>query len=468
VRRLARLITLFGRVLRACAPIAWLLLAPVNPEEATPIAGLLVFVGLLAGLPSLVGFLWSGPELERRPRLRAGQQLSVPHLLRRSGKLVAYLFGMSLLFSLSGAPGPATLMALLGFLVVIAPAAQRYDPARDRAVLATQLASLLRMGVPLAEGLEKLAVDARGRLRTRFQGVPQILYYLSQDIRAGAQLSYAVSCQAYFPAYWVSLTSLGERTDALPEELDRLSLMEQQRAAGPGVLRLMITLAVVLLLGMFLNTYIRPTFAAIAEGIGVTGAIFHLWDLGALLIKLTLLLFCLAAFRRAFGRAHGGAGRLAAWLRLRLPLWGPALRVEQQSLALLALLAGARQHRSLAEMLGLARECVDLPPYQRLLNPERARAGTSLAGCLSQPAGLFAPEVIWLVRQGELTGQLVGALEMALSHLEELREDRQRRLLLGVDLGLQLFLGLLVALYMFGFWLPILGYYGMLLEESVL
>lgn len=479
-----RFLAAASRILLVLGPLIWvlpwLILGVANADTAS-IALLTIFGGLVAGSPGLVRFFWSGPGFRPRPRLRAGQLIPVQHLWRHTNAFLIYFVVTGSLFFLltpaegennGSGQGPGILMLLLAAATLVLSAVQRYDPARDRAVVAAQMAGLLRMGIPLGEGLEMLALDARGRLKTRFQGLPQVLHYLSQDLKAGAQLSYAVSCQAYFPPYWQSLASLGERTDSLADELDRLSLLEQQRAASPGVLRLVITMIFVVLLGLFLDTYIRSTFEGVAESMQGTAS-FALWDVASALTRFTILAFLVAAGQRAFGTASLQRGRrvlaeVDAWVRLRLPLWGPALRLEQQSLAVLALLAGARQQRSLADMLGLARETVDLPPYQRLLDPQRAFSGTSLAGCLGKPAGLFEPEVIWLVRQGESTGQLAGALELAVAHLGELREDRQRRLMLGLDVGLQLFLGLVVAAYIFGFWLPMVGYYGLLLEDSVL
>ncbi len=476
MRRVIHFLTLLSRLCLVLAPLSWLLpwlTVGEASEETSGISLLFVFGGLVFALPGYLRFLWFGPPLVARPRLRAGRQLEVHHLWRRTSPYLALFVGMALLFYLpdgtSGSgSGAAALMLLCAGATLVIPAIQRYDPARDRAVLAAQMACLLRMGIPLSEGLDKLAEDARSRLRTRFQGLPQTLHMVSQDLQAGAQLSYAVSCHAYFPTYWVSFTTLGERSETLADELERLSLLEQQRAATPPLLRLVLTFIAVMLLGLFLDTYIRATFVRVMEP--VTGAHFGLWEAASWLTRLSLLGFLLAALQRSLG---GNPRRrlfhnLADGIRLRLPLWGPALRVEQQTLAVLALLAGARQHRSLADMLSLANETVSLPPYKSLLDPSRALAGASLADCLSRPAGLFAPEVVWLVRQGEDTGQLVGALELAVTHLDELRKDWHRRLDLGVDVGLQLFMGLLVALYVFGFWVPMLDYYRAVLEEAPL
>ena len=102
------------------------------------------------------------------------------------------------------------------------PACQR----RALLELTGQLADLVRLRVPLGEGIAAMALDAPDRK------VRSLLFVVSLDLKSGLSLHAALARRAnFFPASYVDLVRVGEETGRLGTMLDRLesSLLQAGR-----------------------------------------------------------------------------------------------------------------------------------------------------------------------------------------------------------------------------------------------
>ncbi|MBK7876509.1 MAG: type II secretion system F family protein [Planctomycetes bacterium] len=99
-------------------------------------------------------------------------------------------------------------------------------PAGELAGLTARMATLVRAGVPLVEGLEGLAE------REEHRGVRALLAGLARDLRGGASLSQALEKRpAVFPTEYRAAVHAGESSGALARVLDGLAAHLESKAA---------------------------------------------------------------------------------------------------------------------------------------------------------------------------------------------------------------------------------------------
>lgn len=415
-------------------------------EDLIRLSGMLLILAILCQVPSLLRYLWRGPGLPARPRQANQAQLSV----RRGWRWQVLAIGLSLglaavLVGLGEAEAAQGLFIILSPLLAPAVLYQLVAPGAvlERRLLGNQLAAMLEAGIALPDALDRLHLEALGRFATRFRATPAVLAWLAFDLRAGSLFSTALANQSYFPEVWPALVRVGEHTGQLPRALRALSRVEGGRPGRQQLLRPMLVAPFILWLYWVVTTMVTPVFNNILFEVNGANNWREVLSLGYVVVA-TLMFLTIAAVllpmvapRRAFWR----------WLseRLqRLPLFWPLLQMEQQLLCCRTLTAGVEAALPADEIVELARCACSDSRYQKALNPEAVRAGSSLASLL--PAGLFMPEVRMLVEYGESNNCLADALEAACEHLQDRLGEEQAR----SESRLQLTMQALVALFVLG------------------
>jgi type II secretory pathway component PulF len=367
------------------------------------------------------------PQFSYKARKRSGELVEgVLEVADRSAALVQIqrsgLFPISVAdakgAAVTGAKREAT-VSLSSFL----PSSMREQMAQKRkpklqelATFTTQLANLLKSGMPLT-----VALNSMGHLESK--GIPtQVSRDLKQEVTEGRSLSDAMVRQPrIFSDLYVNMVRAGESSGSLVEVLRRMAHHFQQFAEVQAKFKsAMIYPAMVICVGLllvtFFMTFMMPKFIDIFNGFNVplplptkmlimTSHLFTnwWWMLGLAAIALVVL------FKR-FQSSDAGRRKLDEW-RMKAPVFGKVVQINlygqfartlgtllQNGVPVLTALKITEQVMNnvhIKEAIGKTREAVT--------------DGKTLAQPLAQ-SKLFPQLMVDLVRLGEETGDVPGAL----------------------------------------------------------
>lgn len=339
-------------------------------------------------------------------------------------------------------------------------AASKPPPPGRLAGVYTQLADLLRAGVPLLRSIRVLANTSKG------SPLEPHLAALADAVQDGKDLATAMADRGgVFPISHIAMVRAGEKGGFLESGLARLGkLVESQAALRAKVIGSLIYPCVIGIFGSVLVAAVFllyiPQFRSVFEGIDlpwITRVLFAVSDLirGSWLLVLMVLIAAGAGLwilsRNAAFRARLG----------RIPLHIPLVR------SILKLLAVGRFCRVLGTLLGagvpvlgaieIAKEAGGLPALSEAAAKagEEVRAGRSLADPL-QSGGLFPADVLEMIRVGEAANNLDDVLITAADTLET-RLDRQLSTAVRlIEPATLLLLGLIIAVIAVALILPMM------------
>jgi general secretion pathway protein F/type IV pilus assembly protein PilC len=303
------------------------------------------------------------------------------------------------------------------------------------AAFLTQLADLLRAGVPLLRALETLGAQARRH------PLGPILARVGQEVARGRALHEALAeFPREFPRLVVSIVRAGEAGGFLDEALRRIGgFLDREvelraRVAGalayPVLLLTIGTGAVAFLLAFFI-----PRFTAIFEQLRagdlpwITRAVIATG--GFVREHGLVLLAALAAagiLLRVFGRTARGRQALES-ARLAVPLLGEITRLRMVARFARTLGALMRNGVPLVEALEIARDALDSAVYGPAMEEviSGVRRGRRLVEGLAA-IGLFPADALDMIAVGEEAATLPEVLETVADAYER-RADRTIRTL---------------------------------------
>lgn len=301
-------------------------------------------------------------------------------------------------------------------LTGLLPRGQRVKP-RELVVFTLQLATLVKAGVPLLQGLNTLAHQSSDpTLRDTLNDV-------GQRVKAGNSLG--ASLQAHpevFSAWYVGMVEAGEASGMLDVTLQRLAdslekrltLVHQVRAA---LVYPLVVLAVALSVLTVLVTWVIPMFGPLFSDLGDALPWPTVW-------VLQVSTFINSHFLWLFGIGVTGVVLLKNILRthwgqtykerlsLKLPLMGAVL-LKTSLVHFTRTLSGLlRSGMPILDGLSLAGRTSGLNQLEHVLRVAQQSVGEghSLADPLLA-SGVFPPFVTEMVRVGESTGSLDSILE---------------------------------------------------------
>jgi type II secretory pathway component PulF len=367
------------------------------------------------------------PQFSYKARKRSGELVEgMLEVVDRSAALVQIqrsgLFPISVADAKAGAASGAkreVKVSLASFL----PSSMREQMTRKRkpklqelATFTTQLANLLKSGMPLT-----VALNSMTHLETK--GIPaQVSRDLKQEVTEGRGLSDAMARQPrIFSDLYVNMVRAGESSGSLVEVLRRMAHHFQQFAEVQAKFKsAMIYPAMVICVGLllvtFFMTFMMPKFIDIFNGFNVplpmptkmliaTSNLFTNWWWMLILVAIALVVL----FKRFQSSAAGGR-KIDEW-RMKLPVFGKVVQINlygqfartlgtllQNGVPVLTALKITEQVMTnvhIKEAIGKTREAVT--------------DGKTLAQPLAQ-SRLFPQLMVDLVRLGEETGDVPGAL----------------------------------------------------------
>jgi type IV pilus assembly protein PilC len=323
-----------------------------------------------------------------------------------------------------------------------------------------QFVTLIRAGLPILKGLDLLAERLTdSRLGPLIKGV-------RDEVRGGTLLSEAFRQQQVFPKIYVTSVMAGEKSGSLTEVLDRyinyqkLSLAVKKKVLVslmyPSVL-----IVLVMLLMVFLVTYVVPTFATLYS------------SMQAKLPPMTVFLIAIGTTARSyllgFVGAFVGAIFLFRWwarrpsarervdrIKLKLPIAGEIwlkYQVAQFARVLSTLLTGGIP---LVQAMETAADSLGAPLLQRAVENagKGVREGQPLSGSL-KASKIFPPLAIDMIEVGESTGALPAMLSSVAEFFEEDVNMRMTATLSLIEPAIMIVMGSFVAFVLIALYLPI-------------
>ena len=290
---------------------------------------------------------------------------------------------------------------------------------QDSATWMLQLANLLRSGMPLSVALNSMiSISGKGISE-------EVAIELRQNVTEGKTLSEAMRRHpVIFNEMSINMVRAGEESGALEQVLRRLAKhFERFAEVQSKFISAMIYPAIVCLVGfviiLFFMTYMLPKFSEIFESFNATlpKSTLFLMGVGKLAINpvfwIVLLVVVLAAVVLIVRyKATPNGRRKIDDMKLRLPVLGKVMRLNlfgQFARTLSTLLTNG------VPVLTALRITGDVVPNVIIKDAivmarEAVTDGKSLAEPLAR-SGLFPRLMVDLVRIGEETGDVPGALE---------------------------------------------------------
>jgi general secretion pathway protein F len=322
--------------------------------------------------------------------------------------------------------------------------------------LVTQLASLLRSGIPVDEALESLALS---------EGNPSVqsgLQRVRVRLREGQTLAGALGQEELFPGILLRMVEAGEESGKLPVILQKFSDYLQRdlinRQALTGALTypvILVAISVLLLSGLLY--FLTPVLREMYTSLGIDPPVFTrvmlylggwMVDYGVYALPALILL--------AMGSFHWIPAGVRQAVTLRLPLWGPMLlsALLERWCSTLAMLHGAGV--PLVRALQLSREVLQSPSLDDGLQQlERSvERGDGVSVSVARLSWM-PPLLQQFLRTGERTGDLESMLESASQYYERELERRRSLVLRFLEPVLITGLGVVVGLLVLAVLLPL-------------
>jgi type IV pilus assembly protein PilC len=323
-----------------------------------------------------------------------------------------------------------------------------------------QFVTLIRAGLPILKALDLLAE----RLTD-----PKLTPYINavrEDVRRGTLLSEAFRQQGIFPKIYVTSVMAGEKSGSLVEVLERF-ITYQKLALGvrkkvlvslmyPSVL-----IVLVILLMVFLVTYVVPSFATLYS------------SMSAQLPTITLYLIAVGTTARTYVLVYAaalfGLGGFFYWwsrkesarekidrIKIKVPLFGDIwikYQVAQFARVLSTLLTGGIP---LMQGLDTAADSLGTPLLRKTLEGagKMVREGQTLSSSLAATR-VFPALAVDMVEVGESTGALPAMLTSVAEFYEDDVNTKMTAVLSLIEPAIMIFMGIFVAFVLIALYLPI-------------
>jgi type IV pilus assembly protein PilC len=323
-----------------------------------------------------------------------------------------------------------------------------------------QFVTLIRAGLPILKGLDLLAERLTDpKLTPHIKSV-------RDEVRGGTLLSEAFRQQGVFPKMYVTSVMAGEKSGSLTEVMDRY--IAYQRIALSVRKKVMVSLmypcvliVLVLLLMVFLVTYVVPTFATLYS------------TMQAKLPTMTVVLIAIGTTARSYILAFAGAVVCGIFVfrwwakkdsarmkidrvKLKLPIAGDIwlkYQVAQLARVLGTLLTGGIP---LVQAMETAAESLNTPLLRQAVEAagKSVREGQPLSGSLKS-SGMFPGLATDMIEVGESTGALPAMLNSVAEFFEEDVNTRMTATLSLIEPAIMIVMGSFVAFVLISLYLPI-------------
>jgi type IV pilus assembly protein PilC len=324
----------------------------------------------------------------------------------------------------------------------------------------SQFVTLIRAGLPILKALDLLA----DRLTDPKLG--PYIQSVRDEVRQGNLLSEAFKSQGIFPKTYVTSVMAGEKSGSLGETLERFIAYQKlalavRKKVLVSLLYPAVLIVLVILLMVFLVTYVVPSFAELYTSMSakLPAVTMFLIAIGttarAYVVVGALALAVLGVFFFYWSRTEAGSEKVDM-VRMRMPILGNIwikYQVAQFARVLSTLLTGGiplvQGLETAADSLGTALLRKSLEKVGRLV-----REGQPLSASLTT-TGVFPPLAIDMIEVGESTGALPAMLTSVAEFYEDDVNTRMTAALSLIEPAIMIFMGGFVAFVLIALYLPI-------------
>jgi type IV pilus assembly protein PilC len=323
-----------------------------------------------------------------------------------------------------------------------------------------QFVTLIRAGLPILKGLDLLSE------RLTDPKLGPYIKSVRDDVRGGSLLSDAFRQQGIFPKIFVTTVLAGEKSGSLTEVLDRYITYQKLTLAVKKKIKVSLILPAVLmtlvvLLMIFMVTYVVPTFAALYGSMNATlpTMTVYLIAFGTAAQKYILVFVAalvLAILGMRWWLRKDSAREKMDLIKLKMPLAGEVwlkYQVAQLARILSTLLVGGIP---LVQAMETAADSLGTPLLKRAIEAagKSVREGQPLSGSL-KVSKLFPPLAIDMIEVGESTGALPSMLNSVAEFFEEDVNTRMAAMLSLIEPAIMIVMGGFVAFVLIALYLPI-------------
>jgi len=333
--------------------------------------------------------------------------------------------------------------------------------ARDRAIFARQLSTMISAGLPLSQSL-RILVEQTSNANLR-EAVKKIV----EDLEAGFSFSMAIARHSYiFSPFFINMIRSGEASGNLDKVLSILADQQEKDAALIGKVRgalaypAFIVFALIVV-GIVMMIYVIPNLKSMFE------------QAGASLPITTRILIATADFLKGFWwlvflALAGLIVGLMLWIRtapgryawhynqiytpLIKTLFRPMLMARFTRTASMLVLSGV----PILETLQITASVLDNEIYEKLLATISSQVEKGVPMSVSmRRAKLFPPMVVHMISVGEQTGKLDYILKILADFYEEETDSKVKNLATLIEPVILLIMGAAVAFLLVSIMLPL-------------
>jgi type IV pilus assembly protein PilC len=332
----------------------------------------------------------------------------------------------------------------------------------DIAFFTRQMATMMKAGVPLIQGLD---IVGQGAEKVKLK---QLIYDIRGDVAGGTDFSTALSRHPlYFDDLFVSLVRAGEASGQLETMLDRVATYKEKIESLKAKIKKALTyptavIIVAVIVTAILLVKVVPVFDEVFQGFGADLPAFTLWVIGLSEFAQEYWFLALIAFV-AFGFAFGATYKRSEKLRnaldrgiLKFPIIGPIIKEAiiarfARTLAT-TFAAGVPLVQALDSTAGAAGNVVYRNATLQIRNG--VSTGQSLTNAINM-SGVFPVMVVQMVSIGEESGSLDMMLDKVANFYEESVDNAVDNLSSLLEPLIMAILGILVGGLVIAMYLPI-------------
>ncbi len=323
-----------------------------------------------------------------------------------------------------------------------------------------QFVTLVRAGLPILKGLDLLAE------RLTDPKLGPYIKSVRDEVRNGTLLSEAFRQQGIFPKMYVSSVMAGEKSGSLVEVLDRyigyqrIALAVRKKVIASLIYPCVLIVLVVLLM-VFLVTYVVPTFASLYSTMNAKLPTMTVWLIAiGTAARKYIVYFAIALVAGIFlfrwwSRRESAREKIDR-VRMKLPIAGEIwlkYQVAQLSRILGTLLTGGIP---LVQAMETAADSLNTPVLRRAIEAagKSVREGQPLSGSL-KASRMFPGLATDMIEVGESTGALPAMLNSVAEFFEEDVNTRMTATLSLIEPAIMIVMGTFVAFVLISLYLPI-------------